>query len=167
MPKRSADRGRDAHRAGTPPHPVPLDVAVGVSVSLDALAVEGDVDEGGSNSRRASIVVKTPLVPSPLSGGSSSNEKRVVSPCGGFADDIQYVHVQTLFGMIFFNGFDCQSAPFGVVAQLFGVDLSDGEIAGIGEEQPAERFAGRDHPVLRQPHAGRLFDGEQIEDLRV
>lgn len=22
-------------------------------------------------------------------------------PCGGFADDIQYVHVQTLFGMIF------------------------------------------------------------------
>ena len=40
------DGGRYAHRAGAPPHDVPLDAAVGPLGLLDALAVEGDVDVG-------------------------------------------------------------------------------------------------------------------------
>ena len=96
-----ADRGRDAHRAGTPPHPVPLDVAVGGKRLLDALAVEGDVDEGG-------VEFAQGFDRGEDAAGAVAFERRQQFereagrlPCGGFADDIQYVHVQTLFGMIF------------------------------------------------------------------
>ena len=51
----------------------------GVSVSLMLSRWKVTLMKAGSNSRRASIVVKTLRVPSPLSGGSNSNEKRVVS----------------------------------------------------------------------------------------
>jgi len=100
-PEAVADRGRDAHRAGTPPHPVPLDVAVGGKRLLDALAVEGDVDEGG-------VEFAQGFDRGEDAAGAVAFERRQQFereagrlPCGGFADDIQYVHVQTLFGMIF------------------------------------------------------------------
>ena len=96
-----ADRGRDAHRAGTPPHPVPLDVAVGGKRLLDALAVEGDVDEGGVEFAQGFDRGEDAAGTVAFERWQQFEREAGRLPCGGFADDIQYVHVQTLFGMIF------------------------------------------------------------------
>ena len=80
---------------------MPLDVAVRGESLLDALAVEGDVDEGGIEFAERFDRGEDAARAVALERRQQLEREAGCVLCGGFADNIQYVHVQTLFGMSF------------------------------------------------------------------
>ena len=96
--------GRDAHRAGTAAHHVPVDASVRTHGLLDSLAVEGDVDVGRVESDEPVDGREYAAHAVALERRQQFEGKARAALLDGIIDDVYDIHgVQILCGMSFFT----------------------------------------------------------------